>query len=349
MKPIRVAVLGLGRSGRDMHGAYLSEAAPRYKLVAVSDPLPDRQDRARQEYGCAVYADYRRLLRDVEADLVVNALPSNLHVPVSIECLKAGFNVLCEKPLARRLAEVDRITAAAVKAQRRFMVFQSRRYDHAFVKTMEVISSGILGRIVLVKIASNGFLRRWDWQTVRSMHGGNLMNNGSHYLDQALQFMGCPSNPRVTCFMDNAVSCGDAEDHIKLVLSAPKRPVVDVEVSNCCTFPGPLYNVFGTRGGLTGTDSELKWKYFRPAEQTKRKLDLAPVVGANGLPAYCRDDIKWKECNWTLPADAPSTTRLYYGMLHGVLTRGSRPEVTMDQVRQQVGVIEKCYKSGMMG
>src|SRR4051794_37258335 len=109
----RVAILGQGRSGRDIHGAHLSKDTDNYRIVAVVDPLPERRERAAAEYGCETYADYKPLLERDDLDLIVNAAPSKFHVPITLAILEAGFNALCDKPLASRAADVDRLIAAA--------------------------------------------------------------------------------------------------------------------------------------------------------------------------------------------------------------------------------------------
>lgn len=113
---LNVAVLGQGRSGLDIHCAYLPKDPDHFKIVAVVDALPERREKAARLFGCDVYADYRELFGRKDIDLVVNALPSHFHPPVTIDLLEHGFNVMTEKPMARTVAQVDRMIAAAEKA-----------------------------------------------------------------------------------------------------------------------------------------------------------------------------------------------------------------------------------------
>src|SRR4051812_34367364 len=123
MPVLNVAIIGQGRSGRDIHGAHLSKDTERYRIAAVVDPLPDRRARAEAEYGCEAFADHRPLRERRDLDLVVNAAPSRFHVPLTLQFLEAGFNVLCEKPLANRAADVDRLIAAAGAAGKTLAIF----------------------------------------------------------------------------------------------------------------------------------------------------------------------------------------------------------------------------------
>ena len=174
MKTIRVAIVGQGRSGRGIHAEYLQHVPGKFTIAAVADPLKDRRDRAVREFGCDAYASHKPLLRRNDIDLVVNATPSHLHVPYTLEFLNAGFNVLCEKPLAAKVKDVDRLIAAQKKSGTVFAVFQQSRYAPYFQQVRKVIDSGVLGDLVQVNIQFNGFNRRYDWQTLTAFDGGNM-------------------------------------------------------------------------------------------------------------------------------------------------------------------------------
>ena len=100
----------------------------------------------------------------------------------------------------------------------------------------EVIQSGKLGRIVLVKIYAHSFGRSWDWQTLKKSGGGELRNNAPHIIDQALQLLG-DKKPEVFCDLRRTLTLGDAEDHVKITLRAPDSPLIDIEVTRACAYP----------------------------------------------------------------------------------------------------------------
>ena len=96
MSIVRVAIIGQGRSGRDIHGAHLMRDSDRYKIVAVVDPLQERRERAQREYGCVTYPDVSELLGRENIDLIVNSAPSKHHVPYTLAALEA-----LEEPAAK--------------------------------------------------------------------------------------------------------------------------------------------------------------------------------------------------------------------------------------------------------
>ncbi len=348
MKTIRVAIVGQGRSGRGIHAEYLQHVPGKFTIAAVADPLKDRRDRAVREFGCDAYASHKPLLRRNDIDLVVNATPSHLHVPYTLEFLNAGFNVLCEKPLAAKVKDVDRLIAAQKKSGTVFAVFQQSRYAPYFQQVRKVIDSGVLGDLVQVNIQFNGFNRRYDWQTLTAFDGGNLLNTGPHPLDQALQLFGTDTMPRVFCLMRRTVNYGDAEDHVLLVLEGEGRPIINLEISSCCTYPPYTYNVYGTRGGLCGSMSRLEWRYYLPEEAPKLRLQKRPLANSAGHPAYCSDALTWHKRTWTAPKLQQDLFNVisdgFYSMLYKTLARDVPLEITPMQVRQQIAVIEECQR-----
>ncbi len=346
MKRIRVGIIGQGRSGWGIHAVHLVTDPRRYEIVAAVDPLKDRRERAAAEFGCEVFAHHRPLLKRDDLDLVVNSTPSDLHVPVTLELLRAGFHVVCEKPLAGRVRDVDRLFAAARKARRVLAVFQQNRFAGHFRQVRKVIASGVLGRIVQVSIASSGFSRRWDWQTMKDRLGGSLLNTGPHLVDQALQIFGTDVMPEVSCHMDCGATLGDAEDHVVVALRGRGRPLVTVEISSCCPYSTDYWRVYGTRGGLSGGGSHMEWRYYLPREAPRRKATRVPIVGPDGKPAYCREQLTWHTGAWDAAKDKPgrSLTGEFYDGLYKTLTARAPLAITPKEIRRQIAVIEACHK-----
>lgn len=345
MKKYKVAILGLGNSGWNIHCRYLRLLPEKYQVTAVFDMLEERLRKAEEELGCKAYSDYRDMLDGCDADIVVNALPSHLHVPVSIEFLEKGYDVICEKPLSRSLAEIDSLIECVEKTGRMFTVFHDLRFSPHFQQVKKVIQSGILGRIVQVSMYADFFHRNWNWQVMRKYNGGRLMNAGSHMIDKVLQLTGEDFNPEMACVMDKGASFGDAEDYVKIILKAPGHPVYDLEMSSCCAYPPFAYNIQGTCGGLTGTANSLKWKYFKPSEAPERKVSETPIADKDGDPAYCHEILKWYDNTWEDSRDEFDVAPVeFYEALYRTLEKGAPLEVTLQQVRKQVMLLEECVR-----
>lgn len=348
MGPLKVGIIGQGRSGHDIHAKTLMSMPESFRIAAVSDHEESYRKRAEAEFGCEAYPDYKQLLDRDDLDLIVNASPSHLHVPLTLECLEHGFHVLCEKPLARTADEVDTLISASVKAGKLLTIFQQSRYSPAFQQIIEVIRSGVLGRIVQASISFNGFARRWDWQTLQANNGGNLLNTGPHPVDQALQLFGTETMPDITCFMDRVNTFGDAEDYVKLIMHKPDHPLLDVEITSCDAYPTATYRIQAQYGGISGTGTKLNWKYFRPEEAPEQKLIRTPLKKADGSPAYGSETLPWVEEQWELPEAQKDTLayvcQTFYRKLYAAIVHGEPLDITPQHVKQQIAVIEECHR-----
>ena len=348
MSKVRVGVIGQGRSGHDIHVRALKTTPTKFKLIAVADPLPGRCDDAVNATGCAAYKNYREMLKRDDLDLVINASPSHLHAPISLEIMDKGFNLLCEKPLARKASEVDRLIVKSKEKGVLFAIFQQSRFAPYFQQVRKIIDSGVLGRIIMVRVAFNGFGRRWDWQTLQEFNGGNLLNTGPHPLDQALQLFGTDVMPEVTCIMDRANTFGDAEDFVKLILRGSGRPTIDLEISSACAYGTHTYHIDGQLGGLKGNTTHIDWKFYKPEESPEQHLIREPLPGR----AYCSEKLKWHEKSWNVPESRKNTfaymSKCFYTMLHNSLTKGTPLVITPEQVRQQIAVIEEAHRQNPM-
>jgi len=335
-RPIQVGIIGLGRSGWSIHASTLG-AHPEYEVAAVADPLPERQAEARQRFGCAVYARPADLIADPAVEIVVVATPSHTHAPLTVAALDAGRHVVVEKPVAQSTAELDAMIVAAARSGRTLAGFQPQRYAPDFLAVADVITSGRLGRIVLIRRAASTFSRRSDWQMLRSQGGGELSNNGPHYLDQVLALLG-DGPVEVFADLQHTIGAGDAEDHVKVCLKAASGTVADIEVSRCDVFPPPEWSVLGTTGGLTGSAKELRVRWFDPTGLAVLQVDEGAAAGRKYGAA---EALPWEE-ETIRPQQGRSPFARFYDGLAATLRRGAPLLVTPESLRRQIEVITKA-------
>ena len=356
---IRVGIAGQGRSGYHIHANWLRNAPERYAIMAVADQFAERRADAERKLGARTYADYRELIADGGYDLFVNALPSPLHTRATIEALRAGYHVVCEKPMARNIREFDRMTAAAAKCGRLLAPFQNNRLQPFFLKMQEIIRSGVLGKIIHVRSNWSGFNRRWDWQTFQCNMGGCLFNTGPHAIDQALTLFGPDQEPKVFCRLEcNNTLGGDADDLCALTIHGPNAPTIEILISSYLAYPqSDFYCVSGTRGGLTGNANRLQWRYYDPRKAPKQEIWKHWSVDRQ----YPREDLPWVEKHWEVDQTTAagvksgytlvsyqSGVRLFYENIHDVLMGKGKLLITLPQVRRQIAVIEKCLRQNKL-
>lgn len=335
---IRVGIDGLGRAGWQLHCKTLAAMTDKYKINAVCDPMIERHHEAKERFDCRCFAKFADILEDEEVELVVVAVPSHLHTEHAIRALEAGKHVLVEKPMAPSLADADRMIEAAKRAGRVLTVNQNYRYTPDFVTIQEVIESGKLGRIILIRMAWHAFARRWDWQTIKDLGGGQLNNAGAHTVDRALVLLG-DTEPEVFCHAEcTPLYAGDAESHAKIILRADRGPVIDIELTNACAYPQKEWLIMGTLGGLSGSSSELRWRYVDPDLLPAREALREPTHGRS----YNQEELPWRETVCDLSADPSAGHRKVYLNLYATLRQGKEPAITAESVRRQIAVLERC-------
>lgn len=347
MKKLRLAIIGQGRSGRDIHGAYLkSESNTLYDVVAVVELDPARRALALEEYpGCEVFEDYRELYGRDDIDLVVNATFSEMHYPVSKDLLENGFNVLVEKPFARNRYECETLINLANSKGLTLAVFQQTFLAPHYLYALEVINSGKLGKIYEIRITYNDFKRRWDWQTLQCKMAGVTYNTGPHPIGMALGFLDFDKNYRVAYSkLANTVSSGDAEDYSKIIITAPDKPVVDIEMCSLDAYPQGMLKICGTKGTMLATTLKYEMKYIIDGENPERPLIREPIKKPNGLPAYCSEKRVIHEESGEYKGTAfDSAVSAFYTDLYYKITEGKPLRVTPEMAMEVVNVIEKAH------
>lgn len=342
MRRIKVGVAGFGRSGMAIHCKSMGKLPQKYEIVAICEPDEERRKEAAELLKCRVYKDIGKFLKDEETELVSVATPSYLHVKHTLAALQAGKNVVCEKPLSNKVADVDEMIKTAKKHKKVFAPFQNKRHDPTFLKMKQIVDSGILGRIVEVKISWQGFGRRWDWQTLRKFRGGTLNNTGPHPLDHGLQFLPEKDDYKVFCQLEKTLTVGDADDHVKIIVKGKKSPLLDIEVTSCSPYShAEKYLIMGTKGGLKATFGEVWWKYCKPESLPKRTL---PKIARTEFRGYGSEEIKWTEKHWKVPANAMHFSVAFYNHLYKTLTKGEPLFVTPESARRVVWLTEQCHK-----
>lgn len=352
MRKLKLAVIGQGRSGRCIHGMfYKSEQNDIFEVAAVVEADAQRRERALEEYpGCDVYEAYQELFGREDLDLVVNASYSEMHYSITKDLLQHGFNVLVEKPFAANYYECSDLMKTAKDNNVVLAVFQQTFLASFYLDTKKMLESGKLGDIKQVSIHYNGFSRRWDWQTMQRKLAGNAYNTGPHPIGLALDFLDFDDNTRVAFSkLDRALNSGDAEDYAKIILTAPNKPVVDIEINATDAFSNYNLKIQGSRGTYMCTTKEYKMKYIVDGENPERPLQTEFLKDENGYPIYCSENLIKHEEEGAFNGDAFGVAvERYYRMLYNTLTTGAPLEIKTENVAKIISVIETVHAQNPM-
>jgi predicted dehydrogenase len=167
-------------------------ASERNQLVAVASRTQESADKYARAWKIPrAYGTYEALLADPEIDVIYNPLPNHLHAGWTIKAVEAGKHVLCEKPLALSVQEVDAMQAAAHKHGR--VVAEAFMYRHhpQTLKVQELVKDGSLGTIKLVRGSFSFVLsREGDVRLDPAMGGGSIWDVGCYPISYARSILG---------------------------------------------------------------------------------------------------------------------------------------------------------------
>ena len=332
--PIRTAIVGLGRAGWGIHVAGLKDRND-FKIVTCIDPEAERRKEAEDTLGCRTHADWKEFIKNpADAELVIIATASGMHVPMSIDALKAGLHVLTEKPMAINLKQARQMIAAAQKAKKLFTVHQNYRCQAELHQALSIMNSGILGKVFFIKMNWSNFARRNDWQTLRKFGGGSLNNTCPHSIDHALQLL---QSPVVDVWGDlqAVATAGDADDHVKILMRAKNGRVLDHEVTSACAVKQPKLIIMGSLGSLIREGDEYLIRYLDPKTLPKLKVDARLAVPGRKYGVQ-GDNLQWQEKR--VPASPAEMQVDFYAELYKSIREGKKLFIKPEEVYEQMRV-----------
>lgn len=207
---IRFAIIGCGRIAQ-RHAEHINNNGI---LQAVCDIDFAKAQAMAQKYNAKAYASIDELCEaEKDIDVVAICSPNGLHAAHSIRALNAGFNVLCEKPLAISVNDCGEMIKTAERVNRRIFAIKQNRFNPPVVAVKNAIDGGKLGRIFSVQLSCfwnrNADYYHNSWKGTADMDGGTLYTQFSHFIDLLYWIIG--DIKRVQAFTGNYAHKGIIE------------------------------------------------------------------------------------------------------------------------------------------
>ncbi|HZN10587.1 MAG TPA: Gfo/Idh/MocA family oxidoreductase, partial [Blastocatellia bacterium] len=161
---IRVALVGAGGRGTDITLTALR--VPGTQIVAAADVYDGRLTRAKEVWGQELFTtrDYREVLARPDVDAVIVATPDHWHSQISIDAMKAGKDVYCEKPMVQDISEGPGVIEAAGRTRRIFQVGSQRVSSIIYHKAKELFAAGAIGQLNMIEAWYNRNSAMGAWQ-----------------------------------------------------------------------------------------------------------------------------------------------------------------------------------------
>lgn len=332
MDRLNIGIIGCGRIAQ-RHAEHISNKA---KLVAVVDIIPEKAEQLASKYGAKAYSSVEEMLdKEKNMDLVAVCSPNGLHAHHSIAALKAGFHVLCEKPMAIDVEDCGAMIQAAEKANRRLFAIKQNRFNPPVEAVKKILDEGKLGKILSVQL--NCFWNRNadyyanSWKGTLKMDGGTLFTQFSHFIDLLYWLVG--DIDEVHSFMANLAHKDIIEfEDTGVVIIRFKNGALGTVNYNVNSFEKNMegsLTLFGEKGTVKiGGQylNELEYQHIEGLKIEDLPEGNKPNNYGNYVGSMSNHDKVYDNLIEVLQNGAPITTSSYEGM-------------------KTVEIIEKIYKS----
>ena len=250
---MRIAMLGSGFIGR-FYAESLQGQRSRDRIISIYSRRETSAKKFASDYGCSHWTlDMEEAIAHPDVDVVCISLPNNLHEAAVLLCCKHKKAVITTKPLGRNATEAKRMLEAVEKAGIFNGYLEDLVYTPKFLKALESVKNGALGRILWSKSREThpGPHSEWFWD-LEQAGGGCILDLGCHCVEIARNFIGKDILPlEVMCWADTQVKPIEAEDHAIGLVKYENGAIGQFEVS--WTFRGGLDlrdEVMGTEGTI---------------------------------------------------------------------------------------------------
>jgi len=317
-RPLKLGIIGTGWQGKVLMKNALK--VPGIEFVAICDIVSTRMDQAQQvltdggREKAKTYADYHELLKDKNIQAVVIATPLHMHAPIAIDAFKAGFDVFCEKCMARTIDECKAMLTA--KGDHMLQIGHHLRYHPIYhIAKARFIDSGLLGdRINNIHCAwnRNGAWRKapeegvqvpfgqwgfanpdelWNWRLYKKFSGGLMTELASHQLDVMNWYLG--DQPPVAISGVGRIDNKDGRtifDNVHLIYEYPSDVQMTYESITTNAFNPYGWEAYemiqGNKGTLIlthlgnplGTTSRMGYMFLEPGQSQALWMMTAPKV-----------------------------------------------------------------------
>ncbi len=343
MGKVKWGVIGCGGIAARRTIPEFKSMATNAEIAAVMDIDPARAAEVAKQFDVPHHCSTEEELLEKDIDAVYIATPQNVHCRQTVAAAEAGKHILCEKPIALSLEEVDMMEEACEKASVKFMLGFCMRNNVYNIKARELVGSGALGKIVMCRAQLTCWFPPIEdaWrQDVSISRGGALIDMGTHCLD-LLEWITGEKITEVTAFHDLLVHKyrTGIEDTSTVIfrLGSGTHGIVDNYFNLPDAAAQNALEVHGTKGSVIGQGTIGQ-------DPTGRMFSIIQPQETGYDAAQVRDvKVDRQEYNF-------EGVGLYGRMMHVFsccIIEGKAPPVTISDGRHSVEVVDAIYRAAL--
>ncbi len=341
-KIYNLGIIGYGGMAGN-HKKQLDHGNVRVKLKGVYDIDNSRMELAKEQ-GFVAYESRKALLDDPEIDIVLVATTNDCHKEISIDALRAGKHVICEKPVTTKASDLEEIMTVSKECGKIFTVDQNRRVNRDFVNMCRAIDKGMIGKPYVIESRVEGSRGMPEgWRCKKELGGGMMYDWGVHLIDQ-IMYMTDEKVKTVYCIM-YSVNYPEVDDNFRLTMTFESGLTAHIEISTNNFINHPRFYVLGTEGTMIITDWDGTGKVVRKlCDDNRWETEIAKVKAGPTKTMAPRDPSTVEITELTEPEGVIDNLDPVYMQLVEAI-EGAPLKIKPEQALRVVKVMEAAFKS----
>jgi len=337
-KPIQVALLGYGLSGRVFHLPFLL-TNPGFKVKYISSSR--KSEVFAIDPDIQVTQDLDLILSDPSISLIINTLPNIYHYDISKKALCDGKHVVVEKPFVNSLDEGLDLIETARKNKLLLTAFHNRRWDGDFLTIKELIDKNTFGEIKLFESRFDRFKPSVSsgWRDQPQAGSGVFFDLAPHLADQAVCLFGYPTH--VSADILSQREGAKVDDYFELTLHYKTTRVV-LRSSSLICHKTARFEVFGTKRSLVSQALDPQEELLKNQVVPYSEQWLKATSSTTSQISQISDSGKLDQKNISNKAGDYGE---FYKRVHAAITSQREPPVASLEALNVIKIIESAFQS----
>ena len=326
-----MGIIGFGGMGNH-HYKHVTQEIDRLTVKGVYDIKDERAEYARS-LGMQAYGSAEELLNDVEA------------------ALRAGKNVICEKPVMMNSKELEQVMETAKQCGKVFTVHQNRRWDRDYLLVKRELESGTLGKPFFIESRVEGARGiPGDWRYTKVAGGGMMLDWGVHLIDQMLMMIDSPVSEIYAQVLNVKYQNpeNDVDDNLKINMKFKNGVCAMIEVGTYNMITLPRWYVCGDKGTMKIDDwgSGADIVYAKDVEMVWENSIIYTAAGPTRTMApRPKETVEEKHVD----IDEKKSVYLFYENVLDTIEGKAELIVKPEEAMRSMRVMEAAFKSSAEG
>lgn len=339
-----MGIIGFGGMG----GYHLYDLTKRnYDRVSIKGvfDLDSAANERAAKKGLYIYSSKEELLSDPDLDIVLVATTNDAHKSLAIEAMRAGKNVICEKPVTLSSDELLEIMAVQKETGKVFTIDQNRRTNRDFALMKQKVNDGLIGKPLIIESRVEGSRGMPSgWRTLKALGGGMMLDWGVHLIDQ-LMYMIDEKVTQVYCKM-LSIQYPEVDDNFHLMITFESGLIAIVEVGTNQYITHPRWYVVGETGTIQIEDWSCNGKITRCIDKEDKWEEEIFYTAAGPTKTMApRNENSTETIELSLPKEWADNLTVVYDQFIDAIEGKAELTIKPEQALRVMKVMEAAFLS----